>query len=103
MSGSRRHEIEAITSSSIKAVMSQTGENSRNIAELLEIDVQVVRNRLRCATPWRLAEVGVLADHWDVPPCSIISGPEDTLAELPPERLAELRAAKGLPSLSPAA
>lgn len=97
MSGARRHEIEEITSRSISAVMSQTGETPRDIADLLGIDAQVVRHRLRCVTPWRLAEIGIVADHWDVPPCSMISGPEDTLAELPSERVAELRAAKGLP------
>lgn len=97
-----RHPIEDLIRASVAAVMNITGETYTDIGRAVDLADTLVSRRQRGLTSWRVSDLGRLADHWGIPPCSLISGPSDALAELDPARVAELRQAKGLPITSTA-
>jgi len=98
----QRHPIEVMLRASIDAVRAVTGETFTDLGEALGLSVALVGRRQRGVTPWSVAELGKLGEHWGIPPCALISSPSDALAELPSERIAELRTARGLPVFSSA-
>ena len=107
MSDPQRHPIEVMLRASIDAVRAVTGETFTDLGAAIGLSVALVGRRQRGVTPWSVAELGRLGEHWQIPPCALISSPSDALAELPPARVAELRTARGLPlyasALQPAA
>jgi hypothetical protein len=96
-SAMRQHPLEDMIRASIAAVMQVTGENLTDLGNRVGLSKVLVSRRQRGDAPWRVADLGYLADHWGIPPCSLISGPSDAIAELSPKRIADLRRAKGLP------
>ena len=94
----RRHQVESTARASIAAVLNMTGETHTDIGAVVGLSVTIVGRRQRGTTPWTIAELGLLADHWGIRPHLILAGPSETLAALPVERIAKLRTAKGLPS-----
>lgn len=81
----------------IKAVLAVTDETFTDIGTVLDLSVAVVGRRQRGVTPWSVAELGRLAGHWRIEASLLFSRrTADVLAALPPTRIAQLRAAKGL-------
>lgn len=95
--GVRRHEVEATVRASVAATMNATGETLTALGVVLRLSTNLVGRRQRGVTPWSLAELGELADHWGIPVQCLVAGPTETLAAMPTDRLAELRLARGLP------
>lgn len=91
----RRHPVEAAVRGSIATVMTETGETRTMVGAVTGISVTLVGRRQRGLTPWTLAEVGQLADHWQVPVAALVAGPSETLRALPLERLQEIRGLTG--------
>ncbi|MDT0347558.1 helix-turn-helix domain-containing protein [Streptomyces litchfieldiae] len=95
--GVRGHRVEATVRASVAVVMNATGETLTGLGEVLGLSTALVGRRQRGVTPWTLAELGGLADHWGIPVDCLVAGPTETMAALPAERVAELRQAHGLP------
>lgn len=95
-----RHPIEDLIRTSVAAVMTITGESLTDIGRAVGLADTLVSRRQRGQTSWRVSDIGRLADHWRIPPYSLISGPSDAVNALDPSRVAELRDAKGLPTPS---
>jgi len=92
----QRHPIEVTLRASIDAIRAVTGETFTDVGAAIGLSVALVGRRQRGVTPWAVAELGRLAEHWEIPPCSLISSPADALAELPQWRVNELRRGRGL-------
>ncbi|MGY3056116.1 hypothetical protein ACVWZD_000360 [Streptomyces sp. TE3672] len=81
----------------IKAVLAVTDETFTDIGTVLDLSVAVVGRRQRGVTPWSVAELGRLARHWRIEASLMFSRrTADVLAALPPQRIVQLRAPKGL-------
>ena len=93
------HPVEARVRASIAAGLTMTGEPNVAIAEIVYVGDPMIGRRQRGLVPWSLADLGRLADHWRISPEALLIGPDQVLAELPAERVAELRRARGLPAL----
>src|SRR5437879_4156184 len=93
-----RHPVEGALRATIASVLAVTGETHTDLGKAIGLSVALVGRRQRGVTPWSVAELGRLAEHWGIPPFSLLSDPRDTLAALPPERVAHLRTARGLPA-----
>lgn len=95
--GVRGHQVEATVRASIAVVMNATGESYTALGDVLGLQIAVVSRRQRGVTPWTLAEIGGLADHWGIPVHYLVAGPTETMAALSPQRVTELRSSKGFP------
>lgn len=83
----------------IRSVLAVTDETLTDIGTVLDLSVAVVGRRQRGVTPWSVAELGRLSRHWEIDVSKLFANrPTDILAALPPTRIAQLRAAKGLPA-----
>lgn len=80
----------------IKEVLSLTCETHTDLGRALEMPGRLVARRQNGTTQWSVPELGRLASHWSIPPWCLLSDLPSVLAELPEERVAELRGAKGL-------
>lgn len=98
-----QHPIEALIRASVAAVTNLTGENLTDVGRAIGLSRALISRRQRGELPWKIADLGRLADHWEIPACALISGPTDALEEMPAGRIDELRAAKGLRLLGIAA
>ncbi|MEV5950411.1 hypothetical protein [Streptomyces sp. NPDC051993] len=97
------HAVETLVRASVAAVMNVTGENLTELAASIGLTTDTLGRRQRGATIWNVVDLGRLADHWGIPPYSLISGPSDALSKLRTTRVAEIRRAKGLPVFEPVA
>lgn len=91
------HPVESRVRASIAAALTMTGEPNVAIAEVVFVGDPMIGRRQRGLVPWSLADLGRLADHWGISPEALLAGPDRTLDELPADRVAELRRARGLP------
>ena len=97
-----RHPIEDLIRASVAAVMAITGENLRDVGEAVGLADTLISRRQRGLTSWHISDLGRLADHWGIPPHSLISGPSDAVSQLGQGRIRELRDAKSRPVRSAA-
>jgi hypothetical protein len=95
-----QHRLEALIRASVAAVVNVTGESLTDLGRALGLAKVLVSRRQRGGTPWTVAELGDLTDHWQIDPCLLLAGPSASVAGLRLDRVNELRHAKGLPALS---
>lgn len=94
------HSVEDRVRASIAAVMTLTGEPNIALTEVLRVGDVMISRRRRGLAPWSIADLGRLAEHWQIPPGVMLDGPSETLDAMPPERIDELRALRKLPPLN---
>ncbi|WP_331731929.1 helix-turn-helix domain-containing protein (plasmid) [Streptomyces sp. NBC_00015] len=94
-------DVEDAVRANIRSVLAVTNETLTDIGNLLELSVAVVGRRQRGVTPWSVAELGRLAGHWEIEVSKLFASRTTVvLSALRPGRIAQLRAAKGLPAHS---
>ncbi|MET8945437.1 XRE family transcriptional regulator [Streptomyces sp. NPDC004542] len=92
-----QHPVEAVIRASVAAVRNVTGESLTDIAKALGRSKVLISGRQRGQFPWKTSDIGWLADHWKIPPHTLLAGPTAAISALSVARVDELRSAKGLP------
>ncbi|MFE9934197.1 helix-turn-helix domain-containing protein [Streptomyces sp. NPDC005533] len=90
------HRVESLVRGSVSAVLVVTGENWTDLGAAIGLTTDTVSRRQRGYSLWTIADLGRLADHWQIAASSLIAGPNDALSELQPSRVDSIRSAKGL-------
>ncbi|MET9325085.1 helix-turn-helix domain-containing protein [Streptomyces sp. NPDC003038] len=91
------HGVESLVRESVSAVLGVTGENWTDLGAAIGLTTDTVSRRQRGYSLWTIADLGRLADHWQIPASSLIAGPTDALSDIKSARVASIRSAKGLP------
>ncbi|MFD8666594.1 hypothetical protein ACFV1U_14475 [Streptomyces microflavus] len=91
----REDPVEVRLRGVIKEVLSLTCETHPDLGHAIGMPGRLIRRRQNGTTQWSISELGKLADHWNIPPSCLLSDLDGVLAELPEERVAELRSTKG--------
>jgi hypothetical protein len=88
------HPAEDALRATIRSLLAVTGETHTDLGREIGLSVTLVGRRQRGTTPWSVAELGRIAEHWGIPCSLLFSDPRTALASLPEERVTELRTAK---------